>query len=154
MDRGLVADRQVPSPPGSHALLRGLAPVRGHGRDHGLPPGLELDARHGINYAVLAPIMMNAGVIPLTGGGAFRRISTWSLWIGVPMMVTSGLLLFFIQWKTVVRAFSTITAMFRPRRAGRVEDPMDRIEVPGSWFVGGVVTLGVITLWVGHHFLP
>ena len=106
-----------------------------------------------INYAVLAPIMMNAGVIPLTGGGAFRRISTWSLWIGVPMMVTSGLLLFFIQWKTVVRAFSTITAMFRPRRAGRVEDPMDRIEVPGSWFVGGVVTLGVITVWVGHHFL-
>ena len=26
---------------------------------------------------------------------SFRKISSWSLWIGVPMMVTSGLLLFF-----------------------------------------------------------
>jgi len=104
-----------------------------------------------INYAILAPMMMNAGVIPLTGGGAFRRISTWSLWTGVPMMVTSGLLLFFLQWKTVVRAFSTITAMFRPRQASG-PDPMDRIEVPGSWFIGGFAVLGLITIVCGHLF--
>ena len=104
-----------------------------------------------VNYAMLAPIMLSAGVIPESGGGAFRRISTWSLWIGVPMMVTSGLLLFILQWKSVVRAFSTITAMFRPRQ-GRAEDPMDRIEVPGSWFIGGMVALGAVIIWMGHHF--
>jgi OPT family oligopeptide transporter len=104
-----------------------------------------------INYAVLAPMMLAAGVIPETGAGAFRRISTWSLWIGVPMMVTSGLLLFILQWKSVVRAFSTITAMFRPRHAA-ADDPMERIEVPGSWFVGGMAVLGAVVIWMGHHF--
>jgi uncharacterized oligopeptide transporter (OPT) family protein len=76
-----------------------------------------------INYVVLAPMMLNAGVIE---AASFRRISAWSLWIGVPMMVTSGLLLFFMNWKTVVRAFSTIGAFLRKREG---TDPMDRIEV-------------------------
>jgi OPT family oligopeptide transporter len=101
-----------------------------------------------VNYAVLAPIFLDQGVISGTG---LRRISSWSLWIGVPMMVTSGLLMFFLQWKTVVRAFSTITALFR-RRETASEDPMDRIEVPGSWFVGGMVALGVVVVWMGHTF--
>jgi len=105
-----------------------------------------------INYAILAPHFMDAGVIATSGGSALRRITSWSLWIGVPMMVTAGLLLFFLQWKTVVRAFSTITAMFRPRTAGTSEDPMDRIEVPGSWFLGGMTVLGAVVVWMGHYF--
>jgi len=101
-----------------------------------------------INYAVLAPIFLDQGVI---AGPGFRRISSWSLWIGVPMMVTSGLLMFFMQWRTVVRAFSTITALFR-RREHVVDDPMDRIEVPGSWFLGGFAALGVAIITMGHVF--
>jgi OPT family oligopeptide transporter len=104
-----------------------------------------------INFAILAPMMLAAGIIPETGGGALRRISSWSLWIGVPMMVTSGLLLFILQWKSVVRAFSTITAMFRPRQ-GAGEDPMDRIEVPGTWFVVGMVVLGAAIIWMGNVY--
>src|SRR5262249_11807826 len=97
-----------------------------------------------LNYAVLAPIMLNSGDIEAP---SFRKISTWSLWIGVPMMVTSGLLLFFMNWPTVVRAFGTIGA-FLKRRAGA--DPMDRIEVPGSWFLGGFVVLGAVVVILGH----
>jgi OPT family oligopeptide transporter len=67
------------------------------------------------------------------------------------MMVTSGLLLFIMQWRSVVRAFSTLTALFQPRRAA-ADDPMERIEVPGSWFVGGMVVLGALVIWMGHHF--
>lgn len=104
-----------------------------------------------VNYAVLAPMMMDAGIIPTSGGGALRRISSWSLWIGVPMMVTSGLLLFFMQWKTVTRAFGTIGAMFQPRHA-RVDDPIERIEVPGSWFLVGMIVLGGITVVLGNLF--
>jgi uncharacterized oligopeptide transporter (OPT) family protein len=104
-----------------------------------------------INYGVLAPMMLAAGVISEGPGSAFRRISTWSLWIGVPMMVTSGLLLFILQWKSVVRAFSTITVMFKARRAA-ADDPMEKIEVPGSWFLGGMAVLGAIVIWMGHHF--
>lgn len=105
-----------------------------------------------INFGILAPMMMEAGVIPDAGGSALRRISSWSLWIGVPMMVTSGLLLFIVQWKTVARAFSTITKIFHRRRPAGGEDPMDRIEVPGSWFVGGMLVLGTATVILGNLF--
>lgn len=102
-----------------------------------------------INYLVLAPIMMDAGVIAESGGSALRRISSWSLWIGVPIMVTSGLLLFFMQWRTVVRAFGTLAA-FVKKRAGAADDPMERIEVPGSWFAGGMLVLGSAAVILGH----
>jgi putative OPT family oligopeptide transporter len=102
-----------------------------------------------VNYLWIAPVMLAAGVIE--GPPSFRRITSFSLWIGVPMMVTSGLLLFFMQWKTVMRAFSTITTFFS-RRQGGAEDPMDRIEVPGSWFIGGLVVIGFMTVMMGHAF--
>ncbi len=98
-----------------------------------------------VNYVILAPIFLNAGVIE---SASFRKISSWSLWIGVPMMVTSGLLLFFMNWKSVVRAFGTITAFLARKSAG--DDPMDRIEVPGSWFVGGFLVLGTAAVLLAH----
>ncbi len=101
-----------------------------------------------INYVWLAPIFLENGDI---ASPSFRNISRWSLWIGVPMMVTSGLLLFFLNWKSVVRAFSTIGTMFQ-RRAGRKADPMDRIEVPGSWFIGGYAFLGTAAIVLGNRF--
>ncbi len=99
-----------------------------------------------VNYAILAPRMLQAGIIEAP---SFRKISSWSLWIGVPMMVTSGLLLFFLNWKTVLRAFSTITA-FLSRKTG-ADDPMERIEVPGSWFIGGFLVLGTLAVLLGHQ---
>ena len=98
-----------------------------------------------VNYCILAPKMLELGVIAKPG---FRAISSWSLWTGVPMMVTSGLFLFFLNWKSVVRAFGTITAFLRARPTG-ADDPMDRIEVPGSWFVGGFVVLGAGAVALG-----
>jgi OPT family oligopeptide transporter len=99
-----------------------------------------------INYAILAPIMLNQHVIARP---TFRDISSWSLWIGVPMMVTSGLFTFFRNWRTIARAFSTITA-FLDRRAASGPDPMARIEVPASWFVAGFVLFGAMSIWLGH----
>jgi OPT family oligopeptide transporter len=98
-----------------------------------------------INYGVLVPIMLNRQVIATP---SFRAISSWSLWIGVPMMVTSSLFMFVRQWRTVLRAFSTITAFFRSSR--QADDPMDRIEVPASWFLGGFVVFGLSAIWLGH----
>jgi len=101
-----------------------------------------------INYVWLAPIFLRSGDI---AGASFRNISRWSLWIGVPMMVTSGLLLFFINWKSVVRAFSTIGTMFQ-KTGQKKDDPMDRIEVPGSWFIGGYALLGTAAIVLGNRF--
>jgi uncharacterized oligopeptide transporter (OPT) family protein len=99
-----------------------------------------------INYVVLAPIFLRAGDI---ASPSFRNISRWSLWIGVPMMVTSGLLLFFMNWRSVVRAFSTIGQLMKPG-GGAAADPMERIEVPGSWFIGGYAVLGLAAIVLGH----
>jgi OPT family oligopeptide transporter len=100
-----------------------------------------------INYVWLAPIFLAKGDIT---GPSFRNISRWSLWTGVPMLVTSGLLLFFMNWKSVLRAFSTIGAFFR--KSGAEDDPMDRIEVPGSWFIGGYALLGTAAIVLGNLF--
>jgi OPT family oligopeptide transporter len=98
-----------------------------------------------INYVILAPHFLRAGVIEAP---SFRKISAWSLWIGVPMMVTSGLLLFFMNWKAVARAFGTLTSFLGQKRD--TEDPMERIEVPGSWFITGYAILGLVAIVLGH----
>jgi OPT family oligopeptide transporter len=98
-----------------------------------------------INYVVLAPHFLGTGDIK---AASFRGISTWSLWIGVPMMVTSGLLLFFMNWKSVIRAFGTITAFVMQRKAS--DDPMEAIEVPGSWFITGFLLLGTAAVFLAH----
>jgi OPT family oligopeptide transporter len=99
-----------------------------------------------INYVILAPHFLRLGVIEAP---SFRKISAWSLWIGVPMMVTSGLLLFFMNWKAVARAFSTLTSFLGAKRD--TDDPMERIEVPGSWFITGYVILGLAAIVLGHQ---
>jgi OPT family oligopeptide transporter len=99
-----------------------------------------------INYVLLAPHFLRAGVIEAP---SFRKISGWSLWIGVPMMVTSGLLLFFMNWKAVARAFSTLSSFLG--RKTESNDPMERIEVPGSWFITGWLLLGTAAIVLGNR---
>jgi len=102
-----------------------------------------------VNYVVLAPWMMDLGIIQATGGSALRRISSWSLWIGVPMLVTSGLLLFALQWRTIVRALSGIAGLARGRRA---DDPVAHVEVPVRWVVAGALVFGLATVLLAHRF--
>ncbi|MDD4004422.1 MAG: OPT/YSL family transporter [Elusimicrobiaceae bacterium] len=92
-----------------------------------------------INYAWLAPkIVELGGIDPALG---YRNIVKWSTWAGASMMVTSALLAFAFQWRTILRAFSGITAIFTGKKNG--EDPMAHIEVPGSWFVAGTALSGL-----------
>lgn len=102
-----------------------------------------------INYLILAPIFLDNGDI--MSPASFRNISRWSLWFGVPMMVTSGLLLFVFNWKAVQRTFSTLGTLFG--KSTDNNDPMNRIEVPSTWFVGGFLIVGAAVVFVGHHFM-
>ena len=79
--------------------------------------------------------------------GGFRNCVAWSLWAGAACMVTSGLLTFGMQWRTALRAFSGLRRIFS-RKKHDVSDPMERIEVPGSWFASGMIfgTIGIVTL--------
>jgi OPT family oligopeptide transporter len=94
-----------------------------------------------INYLFLAPKALAAGAIDPAHMG-FSAIMRWSVWGGASMMVTSSLFAFAMQWKTVVRAFSGLTAIFTGKKVDE-NDPLARIEVPGSWFMTGVLVSGL-----------
>jgi OPT family oligopeptide transporter len=102
------------------------------------------------NYVFLAPWMYGKGVIEELG---YRGIVSWSLWGGTAIMLTSGLLTFAFQWRTIGRAFSAVTGILKPGRS-RVQDKklaaMEEIEVPGTWFLMGMTaaTIGVVTIQV------
>jgi OPT family oligopeptide transporter len=114
-----------------------------------------------INYLVVAPRALDAGAIRthLDDHGAealgYRAIVSFSLWPGAALMVTSGLLTFALQWRTVIRAFSGIGKLFRKEaphvvksEEDKVREEMDKIEVPVSWFGAGMVfsTVGLVVL--------
>jgi putative OPT family oligopeptide transporter len=83
-----------------------------------------------VNYGYLAPHMHAAGVIKeLT----FRSIVSWSLWPGAALMVTAALTSFAFQWKAIARSFTSLGKVAQ----GHEPNPMDRIEVPNSWFAIG-----------------
>jgi uncharacterized oligopeptide transporter (OPT) family protein len=85
--------------------------------------------------------------------GGFRNCVAWSLWAGAACMVTSGLLTFGMQWRTALRAFSGLKRIFSQKTHGEA-DPLERIEVPGSWFASGMIfgTVGIMFLaWFYFH---
>ncbi|MEO8182038.1 MAG: OPT family oligopeptide transporter [Deltaproteobacteria bacterium] len=106
-----------------------------------------------LNYGVVAPLAFDHGVISHDLG--YRNIVSFSLWPGAALMVSSGLLSFGLQWRTVLRAFSGFGRSWRkdaersgPDETARAE--LDAIEVPSSWFIGGSVfaTLGLVVIGV------
>ncbi|MHB2015574.1 MAG: OPT family oligopeptide transporter [Candidatus Xenobia bacterium] len=105
-----------------------------------------------INYGILAPAMVGNGIdavhYPHLG---YAAIVKWSTWTGASIMVTSGLLLFFMQWKTVMKAFSGVFSLFGSKKVVDFDDPLARIEVPSSWFVSGVALSGLGCIAVLHY---
>jgi uncharacterized oligopeptide transporter (OPT) family protein len=82
----------------------------------------------------------------VTGGSMIRK---WALWSGSAMMVTGGLTAFAFQWKSIVRAFSGLGALFQ-KKDSSVVDPLDAIEVPNSWFAIGTLVSGAGCVAVMH----
>jgi OPT family oligopeptide transporter len=116
------------------------------------------------NFGVLAPMALDHGVIKTHLGEhgetllGYRSIVQFSLWPGAALMVTSGLLTFAMQWRTVLRAFSGLGKLVKKsseHHDAASDDPMektraelDKIEVPSSWFVGGTTaaTIGLVVI--------
>lgn len=88
--------------------------------------------------------------------GGFRNIVSWSLWGGAACMVTSGLLAFAFEWRTALRAFSGLKSIFARAKPQHEQDPLERIEVPGTWFAGGMIigTMGIVWLASVYFDVP
>ena len=86
---------------------------------------------------------------PLRGstsaGSAWKEIG---IWLGVPIMVASGLLMFALQWKTIVRAFRGLTGGTDDAQSAQLRDT----EVPTSWFVWGMLLAGVGVVGLAHAY--
>ena len=96
----------------------------------------------------------NAGVagyvpsIPLVGGGALYHPVRWALWGGTSVMVFSSLASLGLQWRTVARSFQLLRRRESAAASEDVDARMAAIEVPNSWFIGGLIPIAIAMLLV------
>lgn len=90
-----------------------------------------------LGFAVLAPVLANAHVIEGTSGS---QITHWTMWLGIPMMVTAGFVSLFLKRSMVMKTFHS---MKEATAAGRNDG-----EFPFRLWAGGIVAGGIITALV------
>jgi uncharacterized oligopeptide transporter (OPT) family protein len=113
-----------------------------------------------INFAVLAPIMIQRGdiksyVAPSGATIAISRaeiVNQWALWWGVTMMVVGSLVSLFAKPELFTSAFKNVFGRKPAAPAGGEKDVLADIELPlwMSWV--GVPLFSVIGAWVTHAF--
>ncbi len=103
-----------------------------------------------VAMGVLAPWMHDLGAIPTIG---FKSIIEWTVWLGAGILVSSGILAFAFQWKSVAKSFSELAGVLRPKKKGQQtpEDPMAEVESPTWWTPAGFIVLGPIIVALGQY---
>jgi uncharacterized oligopeptide transporter (OPT) family protein len=105
----------------------------------------------------LAPPAMDAmwtNALGASVGAVTKPSSAWKeigIWTGAPILVSSGLVAFLAQWRTVVRA---IEGMLPGRKKADDDgDPEVRdVEVPMSWFAVGMLVAGTGVILVAWRY--
>jgi uncharacterized oligopeptide transporter (OPT) family protein len=96
-----------------------------------------------LTYGVLAPAMLARGVITSV---SFKGIMQYSLWPGAAILVSSGILSFAFQWRSVARSLSGLVQVLSSREADRRADPLADVECPAWWFPAGFAVLSPIVI--------
>jgi putative OPT family oligopeptide transporter len=97
-------------------------------------------------WMVFVPILQSKGITTASG---YRELVQWTLWGGTSCMVTSGLLSFGLQWRSIARAFSGFATVFKGESSRR--DEIAAIETPTSWFFAGQLVALVGISWLAHY---
>jgi uncharacterized oligopeptide transporter (OPT) family protein len=95
-------------------------------------------------YGFLAPAMHARGVIEVV---TYKSINSWMLWTGAAMLVSSGLLSFAFEWRSVARSFRELAGLFG-RKTEAQEDPLAGVECPPTWFPLGFAVLGPVAVFL------
>lgn len=100
-----------------------------------------------LNYFILAPIMINKGIIVGTG---FKHITMWALWGGAAMMTTASIYSFLASGNT----FSSILELFKRKKQKKVKqkDVLEHIELPKMVSYIGVPILAIVMMIMGKAF--
>jgi OPT family oligopeptide transporter len=127
-------------------------PMVGAGGLMGIRTGVSIMIGAIVNYAILAPIMIERGDIVRNAKGAisFREITFWSLWCGVAMMTVASLMAFFAKPKIILDAFAKLTSALRPGE--KESSALDQIELPLKVSLVGVPLIGVLVAVMAHSF--
>jgi uncharacterized oligopeptide transporter (OPT) family protein len=101
-----------------------------------------------LNYVILAPYLIRAGVIlPKDGHYGFRQITVWALWGGVACMTTSSLYSFFSKPKLII---DPLRAFFQRRKAAPAVDKLAHIELPLWISAAFVPVVGAVVVVMAH----
>ena len=95
-----------------------------------------------VNFGVLAPWLYSQGIIDARLG--YKYIVAWSVWFGSAMILTSGLLAFGLQWRTIARAIKSVSSAF----TGEKQTAEEAREVPMLWFFIGLVAISPIVIFL------
>lgn len=112
-------------------------------------------------YAVLAPRLLAEGKITEV---SYKAIVGWTLWPGAAILVASGMTSFVLDYKSILRSLSGLSALWSKKTAPE-DDPLAEVECPEWWFPVGfgllapiVVTLMAflfkVPLWAGLVAVP
>jgi OPT family oligopeptide transporter len=145
---GLPGLAQLTSPAGFTLTVEASSVYAAAGAIMGIRSAASMALGAVVNYGLLAPWLHERGVIQQLG---YRGIVSWSVWGGAALVSSAALVHFFLGWRTIARAFSGLGAALGARRRAAADDPLARIEVPGSWFVVGVVVSSAIVLLLNQR---
>jgi uncharacterized oligopeptide transporter (OPT) family protein len=101
-------------------------------------------------------VWVNAAGEPLRAASEpFKAWREIGIWLGVPIMVSSGLLSFGLQWRTIGRAFRGLISGGGGQKSAN-EELVERTEVPISWFAWGcaLAGIGVVALAQIYFHVP
>jgi uncharacterized oligopeptide transporter (OPT) family protein len=96
-----------------------------------------------LTYGVMAPAMVARGVITSV---SYKGIMQYSLWPGAAILVSSGILSFAFQWRSVARSLSGLAQVLSARKADKGDDPVAEVECPAWWFPAGFIVLSPIVI--------
>lgn len=113
-----------------------------------------------INFAVLAPIMIDAGdivsrtlpsgkVVPISRA---EIVNQWSMWWAVTMMVTGSLVSLAAKPELFTSAFKSVMGKRKPSADDNKADLLSHIEVPLWISYIGVPVFSLLGSWVTHAF--
>jgi uncharacterized oligopeptide transporter (OPT) family protein len=114
----------------------------------GIRAGVSLIIGAILNYAILAPWMIELGEIKPNANGVFtmRQITLWALWPGVAAMVVASFVSFFSKPDVITSAFRGLTG----KRSG--DDVLKDIEFPLWISAVGIPIMSLITALMAFSF--
>jgi OPT family oligopeptide transporter len=97
-------------------------------------------------FLVCGPLVFHFGIIQTV---SYSAIMKWVVWGGASLMLTSSLTALAFQWKSIARAFKSLSKVAqKEEEAHHLQDHFVQ-EVPMSWFVIGFVVLAPLIAWLG-----